>query len=556
MPPSSRVHALCKAGAAMLGLLSAACSSPAAPAAPAGDALAGDRPPKTNRVVLAVEAPAVESNNPRQICCNDTAQARPLYENLIGMDATSGKLTPQLATNWAVEPDGKGVRFTLRKGIRYNNPQWGEVTSKDVVHAYTHATLFEDSHSQTPYWKRTVVGNEVVNDSELVLKVNPDANFFNAISENYAQVLIRSKAEYDAVGDLKDPSGTPYTGTGPFVYDSRAIGQYIRFKRVENHWRAKPDFPEYEIRWVKEASTRLASLLTGEVHMTKVGSDLQAQALRQGMKLVTNKVPGPRVMGTFYYQWYDREKGIYSLANSPLGDARVRQALNKAIDRQALTKAFAPSSEPMVANHLFRGQDGYRKEWETKFPDLYGYDPAKARSLLADAGFTPANPYRIGILLGDILQIANANDVMEAIGAQWRAVGIDVTLINMDAGTRAAAGRAQKFDNHFSIVGTGIADASYGILIYNSGYGAPAPRGLVTPELVQMVQRQQTQLDPAKQVPEISSIVDWGFNNFWDVPLWWVPVEVLVNPAYVADWTFPGAANGTWSHPENIKAAR
>ena len=81
---------------AVLTLAATGCgvSAPAAPTG-AGGATTG---PKVQRVVWASELPAAIANNPRMLCCNDHHQLRPIYENLIGIDAATGKQVPQLAT--------------------------------------------------------------------------------------------------------------------------------------------------------------------------------------------------------------------------------------------------------------------------------------------------------------------------------------------------------------------------------------------------------------------------------------------------------------------------
>ncbi len=536
-------------------LLATACVQ-AAPTGGGGASQAPEGPvqPKVNRVILALDAPSTESNNARFVCCTWSYPLRPIYENLIGMDAATGKYIPQLASSWSVEPDGKAVRFKLRPGVPYHDPKWSAVTAKDVVHAYRHPMMFEDSHAQVAWWKRTITGEEIVNDLELVVRLNPDALFFNSIGENYGQAWVRPKAEFDAIGDIKDPA-PPYTGTGPYKYLERQTGQYIRFQRVENHWRVTPDFPQLEMRWVKEASTRLAALLTGEIQITKVSDDQLPQAQSAGMTVVTNTVPGTRVMGGFIYQNWKADRGLYLIGDSPLADSRVRQALNKAIDRQALTKAFVPRGQLMYANHVPAGQPGYDPSWEKRFAELYGYDVEKAKALLASAGYGPAKPAKISIILGAIPPISNADDVAEAIAAQWKAVGVQVALLNMDAGAKSAARAADKFDNHFSLTGTST-DPGQGILVYNSLYGSTATRGPMTAEVITSIRQQQAELDPDKQGPLLQKILDWGYTNFWDVPLWWVPVEAVVNPKIVAGWVFPGTINGTYTHVENIKAAR
>ena len=80
-------------------------------------------------------------------------------------------------------------------------------------------------------------------------------------------------------------------------------------------------------------------------------------------------------------------------------DVRVRKALDKAINRDEMNKAFfAGKGEPMIVDHFHPSRAGWDPSWEQRFPEEYGYDPAKARALLAEAGYGPGKPLTTNIL--------------------------------------------------------------------------------------------------------------------------------------------------------------
>ena len=91
---------------AVLGTTLIGCSQAGQPALPA-EAPAGPVQPKANRVVLSVVPPASEANELRLLVQTELWVMRPMYEYLIGVDPANGKLIPQLATRWALEPDGR-----------------------------------------------------------------------------------------------------------------------------------------------------------------------------------------------------------------------------------------------------------------------------------------------------------------------------------------------------------------------------------------------------------------------------------------------------------------
>ena len=108
----------------ILGALAlAGCTGPtAAPVAPAGggDQPSGAATPKVNRLVMAVETPLIESNENRHLSPPYSWVLRPMYEHLIGIDPTNGRMAPQLATEWSVEPNGTSYRFKLRRGVQWH----------------------------------------------------------------------------------------------------------------------------------------------------------------------------------------------------------------------------------------------------------------------------------------------------------------------------------------------------------------------------------------------------------------------------------------------------
>ncbi len=512
--------------------------------------------PSVTRIVIAIEPPAIEANNPRQICCNDHHQLRPVYENLIGMDPTTGKLIPQLATEWAIEPDGRSVRFKLRRGVKFHGDKWGEFSGRDVVHTWQTLTENQDSHTRGPWWKQIVQGIDVVNDHEIVFRLVPEATFFNAASELYGQLLIRSKAQFDAEGDTTTLDRPAPAGTGPYQYKERVPGTSIVLERVPyQHWRVNGDFPEVELRWIREPSSRLAALLAGEVHITKLPSDLIPQAESRGMNVIRSQVPGTRVFGSWWCCWMDQNGSWPTNPESPLLDVRVRRALNVALDREELRKAFVPVGESMVLNHFHPRMSAWDSSWEQRFTDQYGHDPAKARALLSEAGYGSERPLKIDVHLGNILQVATANDLAEGIANQWRKVGVDATLQQVDPTTETNVRRALKYDRSFKITGT-AGDQLQGIGVYNTSLTNPPGTGFFTPEIVNKFKQISGELDAPQREPLVREIGEMGFSQFWDVPLWFVPVEAIVNPSVVSEWVFPGSVHSTWTHTENIKAVR
>jgi len=554
-----RPHLIHLTGIGMLALGLTACSSPANPAAVPAVPESGTVTPKVNRLVLATVSPAAaEANDMGNLTAPEVWPLRPMYESLFGVDPDTGKTIAQLATDWKVEPDGSSYRVTLRKGVQFQKG-YGEFTSADLLPAFKERTSMDYVHGTALYWRRTVANIDIVSPYEAVYRLpKPDANFVSVYaSEQSGSMLLFSKRHFEEQG-RPTMQAQPQAGTGPYQFDSRKQGEYVRYARVPfDHWRTRPDFPEFEFRWMKEASTRLAALLVGEVHVSDLPPDLLDQATKQNFKLARGRVPGLRAFVQYvcctFVDLKDPSKG-YIYPETPLRDVRVRRALAKATNTDALNKAFfRGKGEPMVNSPFHPKRIGWSPEWEKAFPEEYGYDPAKAKALLAESGYGPDKPFQTTFIIGAAAGFSGAEDIGEAIAAQWRAIGVQVDLISPDATTRNANLRAIKYSNHMMVTGTG-SDIWTG-LHFADTYGNTGSSPQVA-ELEPFLPQIEQTLDPQKSDELWRKAGDVVFRSHQYIPLFWLPVEIAYDPKTVADYIFPGAITGSWTHVQNFKAAK
>ncbi len=539
-------------------LLVAACTASQPAPAPATVGSSGPVQPKVNRVVMAVVPPAMETNESRLVGQPDAWQLRPMYEYLIGVDVDSGKLIPQLATSWKLEADGRAFRFPLRPGVAFHN-DLGEFTAKDVGAVWKDTSKEDTLNQFGPYFRRTVRSIDASNDHEVVFGLAvTDGNFLSASSQQESGLEMRSAADMAQRGP-----GTmltsPTAGTGPYQFKERSQGSYVRYSRTPyQHWRITPDFPEFEFRWMKEASTRLASLISGEVHLAGLPQDLSDQASKQGFTNVRGRAPGFRAFFSLYCCFLnaplDSSKGMM-FPDSPLMDVRVRQALNKAVDRDAVNKAFfAGKGQVMYNTHFHPSRPGWNPAWETQFAAQYGYDPEKARDLLAQAGYGPSRPLTTSMFLGAAAGISGAEDIEEAVAGYFRSVGATVNLVTVDPTEKSNGRRGYRFSNHLDLIGTS-SNLLLGSMVYNSGLMSPLT-GASDPEVNEVLKVLAQTLDEEKQSDLWRKAGDLMYGKFLNVPLFWVQASIETNPRIVGDFPWPGSISGTWTHVENIKASR
>lgn len=536
-----------------------------APAGPTGETL-------ISRVIVANPAPGTESNNPgRDLGPLSTFQVRPIFENLVGFDADSGELVPQLATSWSVEPDGISVRFLLRKGVQFHGDN-GEMTSRDIV--YTHAQITQEGSLHPHRTRLGLATVEEVNAYEVVFRHSrANAEFFRMISEQVGSIQIQSANSAgvgsndppDALGNQPELTTSPLAGTNAYQFVSRTQGQSMLFERVPfQHWRFTPDFQELEFKWVGEASTRMAALLTEEVHLTQLAEDQKPQAQAEGMVVHTGKHGAQRVFVGFKGVFLDRNYGTYTSqstacgyahCDSPFLDVRVRKAMNKAIDRYELNEAFfGNKGQIMVMNHHRPGAAYHNPDWDRNFESEYGFSPGASRDLLAEAGYNQDNPLEINVEITTHAQFSQSADVLESLAGYWQDVGIKANLDVSDATVRRARDRAFEVNNHLGWGATFSFDIQ-GWRVYNS-HIPPRGSSLELQETTELINTIQATMDIGEQTRLMRELGDTAYPLHMGIFLYWIPAELVYNPKYVESYDFPGNISDLWTHYDRIKAVR
>ncbi len=551
------------AGAAPASTSAPTTAATAAPAAAtavpaAATAVPAAMVPVEVRLVTAFETPNLESNETRHAGQTTVWQLKPMYEYLMDSSPDNDALLPGLATEWAVE-DGPQVRFTLREGVQFHGG-WGEFTSADVIHSLMNHQREDSLHGEVQYFIDITPEAIANGDYEVTIKLKQnDSNFFAQFSRLQGGMEIISKAHMESAGDpVVLGQDAPIAGTGPYQYLDRTQAQNIVFEKAADHWRANPDFQELEIKFINEASTRLAALLTGEVHITNMPEDQLVQAVNDGMEVLRGNVTALRSFAQFRGQYELESNGLsngYQDTGSPFLDVRVRQALNQAINRDEINTAFfGDKGVVMNVNHLNEGRQGWNPRWATEFDSKYGFDTAAATALLAEAGYNSGNPLEIDVNVAPISRYAGADDIIEIMAGYWRDIGVKVNQYTEDNAIRRTRGRAFEYTREIAMGGTS-SNITIGPKVYNTSFN-PRGGGVEIIESSRIMGEFMQTLDPATADGLARQLGDIFFDQFISIPLFWLPAEAVVNPEVVAGWNWPGSITGTWTHFENVKAVK
>ncbi|XAZ19623.1 ABC transporter substrate-binding protein (plasmid) [Sinorhizobium sp. B11] len=339
-----------------------------------------------------------------------------IYDKLVDLPlwkfpATIDELVPRLATSWSSTPDSKSWTLKLRQGVKFHKG-YGEMTSEDVKFTFDRIRDAVRVGGVRP--KFTNISEVVADDPYTVTfkLAQPDPLFLlGALSDYDASVM--SKKAVEEKGE--EPIGRDPIGTGPYVLETvyPDPSQGVMLVANAEHWDVQPATPKLQCLYIADTTARTLALLSGDVHLIEgVRAPGWAASMSQRDPNLIFDVASP---GSFFTMQVN-------LTKKPFDDVRVRQALFYAIDRDEITTAIAPISKRTYGLNPPSYPGGFSAE-NIPADVAYKYDPEKAKSLLAEAGFPDGFSFK-----NDTSQREDFSAIMLMIQAQLRKVGINMEL--------------------------------------------------------------------------------------------------------------------------------
>jgi len=482
----------------------------------------------------------------------DHLQFDPFLETLLEVDPKTGEYTPRLAEKWQASADFREWTFWLRKGVQFHFGH-GPFTARDVVHSHSLTQRPEAKMTLGPFWKN-VEEVKVVNDHQVVFRMKRPSTTMDYAASRAGDLRIVSKAQWDKEG-LEGFDKRP-AGTGSYRYVGRQQGISITFEREDKHWKGeKPAYRQLEFRLVREEATRLAMLLSGEAHIADLPRELQKDAVAKGMKLYSSSFPVDWItvyMGGQYY--LPRDPAFKS--EVPWTNKKVRQALNVAINRKELLKTvFAGKGSLVYVTGWSDKSEGYNPEWAKRFDGMYGYNPARAKELLKEAGYgAGGRPLKLKILAFTEPGESEGPQVAEALGIYYKEVGVDTEIEVLDWAKVRDMFRKKAI--HCCIWPNIISWRPSEEWVRTANW-SKSPNHHYENEFVDKQYELWTRtVDPKERQRIARSIGDHFFEEFADIPLFWFANEVAANPKVVGEWVYPGLAAGRSTHFHLVKPAK
>jgi peptide/nickel transport system substrate-binding protein len=366
------------------------------------------------KVIATVALPGVQVETMHPYA-HTTTQVYPTWkhviEPLVEWSWSKKQIVPILAESWS-NPDNNTWLFRLKKGIKFHDGS--EFTAADVVHSYTRIQKDPDSKQASSIAHVDVI--EAVDPYTVRLRTKrPDA----ALVFRLAQRFVTNKAVYDRLGGAK--ADMLALGTGPYKFKDWARGQWFVVEKNSGyaHSDHRPTVDQIVFRNIPESEVAITTLLNREVD------------------IISNVPPesAPRVTGSARIESARTINIMFLGMHTSVPEFKnklVRQAVNYAIDREALTKHVLKGYAYPMDAPVGPDQYGYSPEIGPK----YTHDPAKAKQLLAQAGYP--NGFEVDFLV-PLGQYNKVKDVAEAIAGMLKAVGIRAKLRTQDQDSGFAA---------------------------------------------------------------------------------------------------------------------
>jgi peptide/nickel transport system substrate-binding protein len=384
-------------------------------------------------------------------------------------------LAPSLAESWTVSPDQRTYEFKLREGLTFHNGD--PFTAEDVEFSFRRAKGAKILQEKV----REIV---VVDRHRVRFQLQepwPDfLTFYGTLATSAAWIAPRKYMEQVGVDGFKKAP----VGLGPYRFVSHTPGVELVMEAFEGYWRKTASVKRLVYKSVPEATTRLAMLKRGEVDIAYLLDAPMAADIKRDPNL---RLAFSGAIGTFYLDFFEQWD-----PKSPWADRRVRLAASLAVDRRGLNEAENLGASRLTGNLVPR-------TFDFAIPiEPHPYDPAKAKQLLAEAG------YPNGFDAGDLHPWPPYFSVGESVNANLAAVGIRTRVRTMERAAFYAALASKKLKGVCVCI-----DAVYGNAASRLSQVVPADGAYAygsDPDVEALYRQQARELDRKKRAQMLRQI--------------------------------------------------
>ena len=352
-------------------------------------------PVKGGEITIGIAQDLDDSLDPHQTVAAGTREVLfNIFEGLVKPNS-DGEMIPAVAEKYTLSEDGTTYTFTLREGVKFHNGQ--TVTAEDVVYSINRCAAVPEGQEKPLVAAFSAVKSvEALDEKTVAVTIaQRDLEF---ISYMTAAII---PADYEN-------QDTAPVGTGPFRFVSRTPQQDFVMERFEDYWGAPAWLDKVTYKICENADALVMNLNGGSIDLCAHLTSAQASQLNQNFQVLE---------GTM-----NLVQAIY-LNNQakPFDNQLVRQALCYAIDRQGIMDMLADGHGTAVGSSIY---PAFTKYFLPELVDKYPHDVAKAKELLAQAGY----PDGFDMTISVPNNYQPHMDTAEVVAEQLREAGINVTI--------------------------------------------------------------------------------------------------------------------------------
>lgn len=371
-----------------------------------------------------------EGFNPQFFTTGTTADAGsvPMFNRLVEMETGTTNITPALAESWEISPDGLTYTFKLRKGVKFHsNARFKpsrDLNADDILFSYYRmADENHPFHKSTPgqtfaYFQDLGIAKivdklEKVDDMTIRFKLKrQEAPFLATLTMDFMSVHSAEYAEKMKAAGTPELFDKEVIGTGAFQFVSYQKDAIIRYKAHDGYWDGRPKIDNLVYAITPDASVRYAKLKAGECHVMALPKPADVELMKSdpNIKLLSQQGLNIGYIG-------------FNVEKKPFDNKLVRQALNMAVDKASILKSVYAGTGQIAKNLIPPTLWSYND----KIKD-YPYDTAKAKELLAKAGYPNGVEIELWYLPVSRPYNPDGKRMAELIQADWAKIGVKTKL--------------------------------------------------------------------------------------------------------------------------------
>ncbi|MCL4767919.1 MAG: ABC transporter substrate-binding protein [Hyphomicrobiaceae bacterium] len=440
-----------------------------------------------------------------------------VFERLVET-APDNKLVPGLAESWRTLTDTVW-ELKLRRNVKWHDGS--PFTADDVIFTFARAPNVPNSPSS---FAAAVKGKTIKKIDDHTIEISTPAPH-PLMPNDLSNLLIVSKKHGDGAKTEDYNSGKAAIGTGPYKLVRYVPGDRVEMARNDAYWGGKPQWEKLLFKPIKTGPARVAALLAGDVDFIEDVPTADIERLKKEPKLALSQGVSRRVIYFHMDQFRDDSPFIKgkdgSAIKNPLKDTRVRLALSKGINRDAIVSRVMegvaiPASQ--LLDHSFFGT--------SRKLQPVAYDPEGAKKLLADAGYPDGFKMT---LHGPNGRYTNDVKIAEAVAQMFTRIGVETAIESLPPSvffSRASIGAGGQPEFSFILVGwgadTGETSGSLKPLVgtfdKEKGTGTANRGRYSNPVLDKLIAEAQATVDDAKRAEILARASEMAMQDVAIIP--------------------------------------